>query len=131
MLKLGMIWPMPEQKLRDFAASVDKLVVVEELDPFIENHCRVLGLNPAGKELFPLLGEFSFSLYLIHLPFITLYLKTAEVGAWHFLPLRFVVLISLAACAHLLVTKLLIRLFRRLSPRLRAALCEKDSVPVS
>ena len=61
-LKLGMIWPMPEQKLRDFAASVDKLVVVEELDPFIENHCRVLGLNPAGKELFPLLGEFSQNL---------------------------------------------------------------------
>ena len=61
-LKLGMIWPMPEEKLRAFAASVEKLVVVEELDPFIENHCRALGLKPVGKELFPLLGEFSQNL---------------------------------------------------------------------
>ena len=58
-LKLGMIWPMPEKKLRAFAASVDKLVVVEELDPFIEEYCRVLGLSPVGKELFPLEGELS------------------------------------------------------------------------
>ncbi len=61
-LKLGMIWPMPDRKLRDFAASVEKLVVVEELDPFIENHLRVLGLAPVGKELFPLEGEFSQNL---------------------------------------------------------------------
>ena len=61
-LKLGMIWPMPERKIRDFAASVDRLVVVEELDPFIEEHCRVLGLDPAGKDLFPLEGEFSQNL---------------------------------------------------------------------
>ena len=93
--------------------------------------CSYLNAALSKLPFLPLLGEFSFSLYLIHLPFITLYLKTAEVGAWRFLPLRFVVLISLAACAHLLVTKLLIRLFRRLSPRLRAALCEKDSVSVS
>ena len=60
-LKLGMIWPMPEQKLRDFAASVENLVVVEELDGFIEAHCKNLGLACAGKsnfsnidELFPL-----------------------------------------------------------------------------
>ena len=49
-LKLGMIWPMPEQKIRDLAASVDKLVVVEELDGFIEEHCRNLGLEVTGKE---------------------------------------------------------------------------------
>jgi indolepyruvate ferredoxin oxidoreductase alpha subunit len=58
-LKLGMVWPLPEKKIRDFAASVEKLIVVEELDPFIEEHCRNLGLNPVGKELFPLLGELS------------------------------------------------------------------------
>ncbi|MBR3742351.1 MAG: indolepyruvate ferredoxin oxidoreductase subunit alpha [Clostridia bacterium] len=58
-LKLGMVWPLPEKKIRDFAASVEKLVIVEELDPFIEEHCRNLGLNPVGKELFPLLGELS------------------------------------------------------------------------
>lgn len=58
-LKLGMIWPMPEEKLRAFAASVDELVVVEELDSFIENHCRSLGLSVRGKEIFPCLGELS------------------------------------------------------------------------
>ena len=58
-LKLGMIWPMPEKKIRDFAASVQRLIVVEELDPFIENHCRVLGLEVEGKALFSPLGELS------------------------------------------------------------------------
>ncbi len=58
-LKLGMIWPMPRKKILDFAAAVDKLVVVEELDPFIEDQCRILGLDPAGKELFSPIGEFS------------------------------------------------------------------------
>ena len=58
-LKLGMIWPMPEQKIRDFAATVEKLVVVEELDGFIENHCRNLGLSVAGKDLFTEIGELS------------------------------------------------------------------------
>ena len=56
-LKLGMIWPMPEQKIRDFAASVDRLVVVEELDGFIENHCRELGLQVEGKSLFTCIDE--------------------------------------------------------------------------
>ena len=58
-LKLGMIWPLPEKKILDFAASVDQLIVVEELDPFIEEHCRNLGLNPVGKALFSLMGELS------------------------------------------------------------------------
>ena len=58
-LKLGMIHPMPEKKILDFAKSVQKLVVVEELDPFIEEHCRNLGLAPVGKELFPLTDELS------------------------------------------------------------------------
>lgn len=56
-LKLGMIWPMPEKKIRDFAASVEELIVVEELDGFIESHCRDLGLKVKGKEAFSLLGE--------------------------------------------------------------------------
>ncbi len=61
-LKLGMIWPLPEQKIRDFAASVDTLVIVEELDSFIENHCRQLGLECVGKEKFSCIGEFSQNL---------------------------------------------------------------------
>ena len=61
-LKLGMINPLPEQKIRDFAASVEKLVVVEELDNIIETHCRSLGLEVCGKEIFPLIDEFSQNL---------------------------------------------------------------------
>ena len=61
-LKLGMIYPMPEKKIRDFAASVDRLIVVEELDSFIEAHCRDMGLAVTGKELFPCIGEFSQNL---------------------------------------------------------------------
>ena len=58
-LKLGMIYPMPEKLIKDFAAKVDKLFVIEELDDFIETHCRKIGLNPIGKEMFSLYGEFS------------------------------------------------------------------------
>ena len=56
-LKLGMIWPMPEQKIRDFAASVETLVVVEELDGFIEAHCKNLGIDCVGKEKFSCIDE--------------------------------------------------------------------------
>ncbi len=61
-LKLGMAWPLPEKLIRDFAASVTMLTVVEELDPVIENHCRSLGLALVGKDVFPLEGEFSQNL---------------------------------------------------------------------
>jgi len=58
-LKLGMIHPLPEKLILDFAAKVDKLVIIEELDPIIENHCKQLGLEVTGKDVFPLEGEFS------------------------------------------------------------------------
>ena len=58
-LKLGMIWPMPKQKIKDFAAGVEQLAVVEELDGFIESHCKDLGLQVSGKELFSNIGELS------------------------------------------------------------------------
>ena len=58
-LKLGMINPLPVKKIKDFAASVKQVVVVEELDPFIENHCKVIGVDVKGKELFGPLGEIS------------------------------------------------------------------------
>ena len=58
-LKLGMIWPLPEKLIRDFAASVSLLVVVEELDGFIEDHCRNLGLSLVGKDKFPCIDELS------------------------------------------------------------------------
>ena len=58
-LKLGMTNPLPEQLIRDFAAKVDRLAVVEELDPIIENHVRSLGLEVSGKDILPMVGEFS------------------------------------------------------------------------
>ena len=61
-LKLGMVWPLPEKKIRDFAASVTTLTVVEELDGFIETYIRELGLACIGKDMFPQLGEFSQNL---------------------------------------------------------------------
>lgn len=58
-LKIGMPNPLPETLIRDFAAQVEKLYVIEELDPVIENHCRAMGLSVIGKSLFPPVGEFS------------------------------------------------------------------------
>lgn len=61
-LKLGMVYPLPEKLILDFAAKVDKVVVLEELDPFIENHVRRLGVKVSGKDVFPICGEFSQNL---------------------------------------------------------------------
>lgn len=57
--KLGMVNPLPVESLKKFASSVKRLVVVEELDPIIENHCRKIGLQSEGKSIFPMIGEFS------------------------------------------------------------------------
>ena len=56
-MKLGLIWPMPEKKIKDFASKVNKLVIVEELDGFIEAHCKNLGLVCVGKESFSMIDE--------------------------------------------------------------------------
>jgi indolepyruvate ferredoxin oxidoreductase alpha subunit len=56
-LKLGMTYPLPEGMIRDFASRVDRLIVVEELDPFIEEAIRLMGIPVEGKSIFPLCGE--------------------------------------------------------------------------
>jgi len=61
-LKLGMVYPLPEKKIKDFAAKCHKVYVIEELDPFIEEHCKVIGVNVIGKEKFTLLGEYTPSM---------------------------------------------------------------------
>ena len=58
-LKLGMVYPLPEKKIIDFAKKYDKVVVIEELDPVIEQHCKALGVKVVGKEAFTLLGEYT------------------------------------------------------------------------
>ena len=61
-LKIGMANPLPEKLVRDFASKVKKLVVVEELDPIIENFVKQLGIEVSGKDLLPIEGEFSQNL---------------------------------------------------------------------
>jgi indolepyruvate ferredoxin oxidoreductase, alpha subunit len=56
-LKLGMCWPLPEQLIRTFAASVAELFIVEELDPFLELHVKAMGITCHGKDLIPNQGE--------------------------------------------------------------------------
>ncbi len=58
-LKLGMVHPLPATLIREFAAKVERLFVVEELDPFIEEQVKAMGLTVVGKEILPLCGELS------------------------------------------------------------------------
>ncbi len=60
-LKLGMSYPLPEKLIREFAARVERLVVVEELDPFLEHEIRALGVPAHGKQYFPITDEFSLA----------------------------------------------------------------------
>jgi len=57
-LRLGMTWPLPEKMIRKFAKSVERLIVVEELDPFIEEAVKLMGIAVEGKSIFPITGEF-------------------------------------------------------------------------
>ncbi len=61
-LKIGLVNPLPTTLIRSFADSVDEVWVVEELDPVIENHCRQMGIEVHGKDLFPLESEYSQNL---------------------------------------------------------------------
>ncbi len=61
-LKLGMIYPLPEKKIKDFAKKCSKVYIIEELDPFIENHCKKIGVDVIGKDVFTLLGEYTPSM---------------------------------------------------------------------
>jgi len=58
-LKLGLTYPLPEKLIRDFAAQVKELYVIEELEPFLEEQVRLMGIEVTGKKLFPRVGEIS------------------------------------------------------------------------
>lgn len=58
-LKLGMINPLPVNKIKEFAGSVDKVIVIEELDGIIEAHCNSIGISVTGKEIFGNIDELS------------------------------------------------------------------------
>jgi len=56
-LKLGMSWPLPEKMIKAFADQVERLIVIEELDPFLQENIRAMGIEVTGKEFIPLVGE--------------------------------------------------------------------------
>ena len=56
-LKLGMTYPLPQNLLREFAAQVDRIIVVEELDPFLQENILAMGIKVTGKEFIPRIGE--------------------------------------------------------------------------
>ena len=58
-LKLGMLYPLPEKLILDFVKGLDKVYVIEELDPYIEDHCKALGIEVIGKDELTLLGEYA------------------------------------------------------------------------
>jgi len=57
-LRLGMTYPIPPRMVHDFAAGVKRLIVIEELDPFLEEEIKLLGVPCEGKSIFPMCGEF-------------------------------------------------------------------------
>ncbi|MDY6912095.1 MAG: thiamine pyrophosphate-dependent enzyme, partial [Chloroflexota bacterium] len=61
-LKLVTTYPIPANLVRKFAGEVEKLIVIEELDPFIEEEVRLLGIPVAGKEFIPLIGELNLEI---------------------------------------------------------------------
>ena len=61
-LKLGLVNPLPTKLITDFAAKHERVVVIEELDPVIEDFCKSLGIEVEGKSIFPICGEFSQSM---------------------------------------------------------------------
>ena len=61
-LKLGCVNPLPKQMIIDFAKKVDKLYIVEELDPIIEEQVKSWGIECTGKEILTIQGEYSTNL---------------------------------------------------------------------
>lgn len=61
-LKLGLVNPLPDAIIREFAANVETIYVFEELEPAIEEHVRAMGIKVIGKEIFTRQGEYSANL---------------------------------------------------------------------
>ncbi|HEY90866.1 MAG TPA: indolepyruvate ferredoxin oxidoreductase subunit alpha [Dehalococcoidia bacterium] len=58
-LKLGMTHPLSEDMVKRFAAGVERVIVIEELDPVLEENIKAMGVNVSGKDFIPLVGELS------------------------------------------------------------------------
>ena len=58
-LKLGLTYPLPENKIKEFASQVEEVYVIEELDPFLEEQIRAMGIEVTGKDKLPILFEYN------------------------------------------------------------------------
>ncbi len=58
-LKLGMVYPIPHNLIRKFASEVEKILVIEELDPFLEEQIKEMGITVVGKDILPMCGEYT------------------------------------------------------------------------
>ncbi len=56
-LKIGFSYPLPDEMIKEFASKVEKLYVVEENDPYLENSVKALGISCIGKEVIPICEE--------------------------------------------------------------------------
>ena len=56
-LKLGLSYPFPDDLIREFASGFEELIIVEELDGFLEEHIQSLGIKTKGRDFFPGIGE--------------------------------------------------------------------------
>ncbi len=56
-LKLGMTHPLPRKMIREFCKGVDRAIVIEELDPFLQENILAMGIKVTGKEFIPGIGE--------------------------------------------------------------------------
>jgi indolepyruvate ferredoxin oxidoreductase, alpha subunit len=63
-LKLGMTWPLPEKMIKEFAKGVERLIVIEELDNFLEQNIKSMGIKVSGKDFIPLVGELNTRIVL-------------------------------------------------------------------
>jgi indolepyruvate ferredoxin oxidoreductase, alpha subunit len=83
-LKLGLVHPLPVNLIKEFASHVDKLYVIEELDPMIEKHVKNIGVNCTGKEIFPKGGELSVAIIrnrILGVPFFESHIQTGDIPA--------------------------------------------------
>ncbi len=60
-LKLGSVYPLPKELIKEFASKVKKVYVIEEGEPFIENQVKLMGIDASGKEMFGIQGEYSIN----------------------------------------------------------------------
>lgn len=56
-LKIGMSYPLPDKMIQKFAKAVDKILVIEENDPYLESYVKAMGIDCMGKDFIPICGE--------------------------------------------------------------------------